>query len=115
CWSFGISRYSIAAGIWTVVNALMLGLNQLIAVTMPRTRRLSVTTETLPLKWLASRRSFIAPRWVAFGLAVAHQHRDLEGPVLALAALGLGELVIEVAQRQHPVVHVAGLVGDHVL
>src|SRR5690606_26358819 len=47
---------------------------------------------------------------------VAHEERDLERPVLALAALGLRDVMQEVlAQREDAVVNVARLVLDHVL
>ena len=46
--------------------------------------------------------------------AVAHAHRGLERELLALAHLGVGELVVVLLQRQHAEGDVAGLVAHHV-
>ena len=46
--------------------------------------------------------------------AVAHAHGGLEGELLALAQLGVGQLGVVLLQRQHAEGHVAGLVAHHV-
>jgi hypothetical protein len=46
--------------------------------------------------------------------AVAHAHRGLEGELLALEHLGVGEPLVVLLQREHTEGDVAGLVAHHV-